>query len=187
MTETTYTVVGMTCDHCVLSVREEVSEVAGVDRRRRRPRSGPPARARRGRLRRRRRAPPSPRPATRSPRERRRPPRRRSSPSLVLAVRRRGARGRRDRAPRRRPRRPATTTRADHIAGDADDDDPRWPPTAGRIPSAAWPSPRTACASSSSSPSCAAAATETLRFRIVDDARRDGARLRRRARRSACT
>jgi copper chaperone len=25
-----YTVKGMTCDHCVLSVREEVSEVAGV-------------------------------------------------------------------------------------------------------------------------------------------------------------
>jgi copper chaperone len=30
MTEKNYTVVGMTCDHCVLSVREEVSEVAGV-------------------------------------------------------------------------------------------------------------------------------------------------------------
>ena len=27
----TYTVVGMTCDHCVLSVREEVSEVEGVE------------------------------------------------------------------------------------------------------------------------------------------------------------
>ena len=26
----TYTVSGMTCSHCVLSVREEVSEVAGV-------------------------------------------------------------------------------------------------------------------------------------------------------------
>ena len=26
----TYTVSGMTCNHCVLSVREEVSEVAGV-------------------------------------------------------------------------------------------------------------------------------------------------------------
>jgi len=26
-----YTVVGMTCDHCVLSVTEEVAEVAGVD------------------------------------------------------------------------------------------------------------------------------------------------------------
>jgi copper chaperone len=26
----TYTVAGMTCAHCVLSVREEVSEVAGV-------------------------------------------------------------------------------------------------------------------------------------------------------------
>jgi copper chaperone len=26
----TYSVAGMTCDHCVLSVREEVSEVAGV-------------------------------------------------------------------------------------------------------------------------------------------------------------
>jgi copper chaperone len=28
----TYTVSGMTCDHCVLSVREEVGEVAGVER-----------------------------------------------------------------------------------------------------------------------------------------------------------
>jgi len=28
--ETTYTVNGMTCDHCVLSVREEVEEVDGV-------------------------------------------------------------------------------------------------------------------------------------------------------------
>ena len=28
--ETTYTVKGMTCDHCVLSVREEVEEVDGV-------------------------------------------------------------------------------------------------------------------------------------------------------------
>ena len=28
--ETTYTVIGMTCDHCVLSVREEVEEVDGV-------------------------------------------------------------------------------------------------------------------------------------------------------------
>jgi copper chaperone len=28
----TYTVNGMTCDHCVLSVREEVEEVAGVQR-----------------------------------------------------------------------------------------------------------------------------------------------------------
>ena len=27
---TTYTVHGMTCDHCVLSVREEVGEVPGV-------------------------------------------------------------------------------------------------------------------------------------------------------------
>ena len=26
-----YTVTGMTCDHCVLSVREEVSEVSGVE------------------------------------------------------------------------------------------------------------------------------------------------------------
>jgi copper chaperone len=26
----TYTVAGMTCEHCVASVREEVSEVAGV-------------------------------------------------------------------------------------------------------------------------------------------------------------
>ena len=31
MTEKIYTVTGMTCGHCVLSVREEVSEVAGVD------------------------------------------------------------------------------------------------------------------------------------------------------------
>jgi copper chaperone len=30
MTQTTYSVAGMTCAHCVLSVREEVSEVAGV-------------------------------------------------------------------------------------------------------------------------------------------------------------
>ena len=30
-TNSTYTVSGMTCAHCVLSVREEVSEVAGVD------------------------------------------------------------------------------------------------------------------------------------------------------------
>ena len=30
-TARTYTVSGMTCEHCVLSVREEVSEVAGVD------------------------------------------------------------------------------------------------------------------------------------------------------------
>ena len=28
--ETTYTVKGMTCDHCVLSVREEVGELGGV-------------------------------------------------------------------------------------------------------------------------------------------------------------
>jgi copper chaperone len=31
MTDQNYTVVGMTCDHCVLSVREEVTEVDGVD------------------------------------------------------------------------------------------------------------------------------------------------------------
>ena len=31
MDEKTYTVNGMTCGHCVLSVREEVSEIAGVD------------------------------------------------------------------------------------------------------------------------------------------------------------
>jgi copper chaperone CopZ len=31
MTEKSYTVVGMSCVHCVLSVREEVSEVEGVD------------------------------------------------------------------------------------------------------------------------------------------------------------
>jgi copper chaperone CopZ len=32
MTETrNYAVQGMTCDHCVLSVREEVSEVVGVE------------------------------------------------------------------------------------------------------------------------------------------------------------
>lgn len=30
--ERSYTVQGMTCDHCVRSVREEVSEVAGVER-----------------------------------------------------------------------------------------------------------------------------------------------------------
>jgi copper chaperone len=30
MSEKTYIVVGMTCAHCVLSVREEVSELAGV-------------------------------------------------------------------------------------------------------------------------------------------------------------
>jgi copper ion binding protein len=28
----TYTVAGMTCDHCVMSVREEVGEIAGVER-----------------------------------------------------------------------------------------------------------------------------------------------------------
>ena len=31
MTEQTYTVVGMTCDHCVLSVREEVEAVPGIE------------------------------------------------------------------------------------------------------------------------------------------------------------
>jgi copper chaperone len=31
MTEKSYTVVGMTCDHCVMSVREEVAETEGVD------------------------------------------------------------------------------------------------------------------------------------------------------------
>jgi copper chaperone CopZ len=31
MEEKTYTVVGMSCSHCELSVREEVSEVAGVE------------------------------------------------------------------------------------------------------------------------------------------------------------
>ena len=30
MTVKSYEVIGMTCDHCVLSVREEVSEIAGV-------------------------------------------------------------------------------------------------------------------------------------------------------------
>lgn len=30
MSTETYTVTGMTCDHCVRSVEEEVSEVAGV-------------------------------------------------------------------------------------------------------------------------------------------------------------
>lgn len=30
MSETTYTVTGMTCQHCVASVQEEVSEVPGV-------------------------------------------------------------------------------------------------------------------------------------------------------------
>jgi copper chaperone len=32
MSERTYTVTGMTCDHCVRSVAEEVGDVAGVDR-----------------------------------------------------------------------------------------------------------------------------------------------------------
>ncbi|WP_207836038.1 heavy-metal-associated domain-containing protein [Williamsia soli] len=32
MSADTYTVVGMTCGHCVASVTEEVSEVSGVDR-----------------------------------------------------------------------------------------------------------------------------------------------------------
>ena len=31
MTEKRYTVSGMSCGHCVLSVREEVSEIDGVD------------------------------------------------------------------------------------------------------------------------------------------------------------
>ena len=31
-TTKTYTVRGMTCDHCVASVSEQVSELAGVDR-----------------------------------------------------------------------------------------------------------------------------------------------------------
>lgn len=30
MSQSTYTVVGMTCEHCVKSVTEEVSEIAGV-------------------------------------------------------------------------------------------------------------------------------------------------------------
>lgn len=30
MSETTYTVAGMTCEHCVASVTEEISEIAGV-------------------------------------------------------------------------------------------------------------------------------------------------------------
>ncbi|ONI92998.1 cation-transporting ATPase [Saccharothrix sp. ALI-22-I] len=30
MSESTYTVVGMTCGHCVASVTEEVSKIAGV-------------------------------------------------------------------------------------------------------------------------------------------------------------
>jgi copper ion binding protein len=30
-TQRTYTVAGMTCDHCVMSVREEVGEIAGVE------------------------------------------------------------------------------------------------------------------------------------------------------------
>ena len=30
-TDRTYTVAGMTCGHCVASVREEVSELAGVE------------------------------------------------------------------------------------------------------------------------------------------------------------
>lgn len=31
MTTSTYQVTGMTCGHCEMSVREEVSEIAGVD------------------------------------------------------------------------------------------------------------------------------------------------------------
>jgi copper chaperone len=30
MSETTYTVIGMTCDHCVSSVTEEITEIDGV-------------------------------------------------------------------------------------------------------------------------------------------------------------
>ena len=30
MTTTTYSISGMTCEHCAMSVREEVSEVSGV-------------------------------------------------------------------------------------------------------------------------------------------------------------
>lgn len=30
MSESTYTVTGMTCSHCVASVTEEISEIAGV-------------------------------------------------------------------------------------------------------------------------------------------------------------
>ena len=30
MTTTTYSISGMTCQHCVMSVREEVAEVAGI-------------------------------------------------------------------------------------------------------------------------------------------------------------
>jgi copper chaperone len=30
MSTSTYTVTGMTCEHCVMSVKEEVGEVAGV-------------------------------------------------------------------------------------------------------------------------------------------------------------
>ena len=30
MSESTYTVTGMTCDHCVASVTEEISEIDGV-------------------------------------------------------------------------------------------------------------------------------------------------------------
>lgn len=31
MTTATYTVIGMTCDHCVRSVREEVAKIDGVE------------------------------------------------------------------------------------------------------------------------------------------------------------
>ena len=31
MTSMTYQVTGMTCEHCVASVREEVAEISGVD------------------------------------------------------------------------------------------------------------------------------------------------------------
>ena len=30
-TKKSYTIVGMTCEHCVMSVREEVTEIAGID------------------------------------------------------------------------------------------------------------------------------------------------------------
>ncbi|NDZ95322.1 heavy-metal-associated domain-containing protein [Streptomyces sp. SID6673] len=32
MTTSTFTVSGMTCGHCVASVREEIGEISGVDR-----------------------------------------------------------------------------------------------------------------------------------------------------------
>ena len=66
MTTETYTVTGMTCGHCAASVTEEISELAGVETRRRRRRDRSRHRHQHRAPRRRRpSAPPSRRPATR--------------------------------------------------------------------------------------------------------------------------